>query len=103
MRIETVAGDVARLLGSMAADDPAAWQIGLAAYQIVRPLSADELALVAAFDQSTTLLAAWNWFQWVFVDRRTFVDPAVVTTRVRQIVSRLEVLALNMSKEPRTQ
>jgi homoserine kinase type II len=102
MRIETVAGDVVRLLGSMAGDDPAAWQLGLAAYQIVRPLSADELALVAAFDQSATLLSPWNWFQWVFADRRTFADPAVVTSRVRQIVSRLEFLSSNISKEPRT-
>jgi Ser/Thr protein kinase RdoA (MazF antagonist) len=95
MRIESVAGDVARLLGSMAGDDPAAWRLGLAAYQSVRPLSADELALVTAFDQSTTLLSAWSWFEWVFVDHRTFADPVAVTARVRQIVSRLEVLASN--------
>ncbi len=36
MRMETVAGDVARLLGSMAGDDLLAWQQGLAAYQTLR-------------------------------------------------------------------
>jgi hypothetical protein len=77
----------------MAGDEPGARQRGLAAYQALRPLGASELALVEAFDQSGTLLSAFNWLDWVFVQRRTFVDPRVVTDRVRVILTRLEHLA----------
>ena len=98
MRIESVAADVARLLGSMAGDDAAAWQIGLAAYEAVRPLSPYERRLLGVFDRSTTLLAACNWLDWVLVEGRKFADPAAVTSRVRGIVARM--LALPRTEPP---
>jgi homoserine kinase type II len=98
MRIDNVAGDVARLLGSFSFDDSKkksdaeAWEKGLAAYEAVRRLSADERQLVGVFDHSTTLLAGINWLQWLFVERRTFADLAAVRVRLAAIVARLERL-----------
>jgi Ser/Thr protein kinase RdoA (MazF antagonist) len=94
MRVGNVAGDVARLLGSMAGDDASVWQAGLAAYESVRPLSADERRLVGVFDRSTTLLSGINWLQWIFVEGRTFSDLAAVAERLREILARLECLKM---------
>jgi homoserine kinase type II len=93
MRIETVAGDLARLLGSLAGDDLVAWQQGLAAYKAIRPLSDGEAALVPVFDESAMLLAGFNWLDWVAVSRRQFDDPAEVIRRLQTIVNRLEFLS----------
>jgi Ser/Thr protein kinase RdoA (MazF antagonist) len=94
MRPENVAGDVARLLGSMAGDDPSLWQAGLEAYGTRRPLCETEMDLVRSFDRSTTLMAGLNWLDWVFQQRRHFEHPTVVLDRVDAILLRLEVLAL---------
>ena len=57
MRVDNVACDVARLLGSFSQGGAGVWHEGLAAYEAVRPLSADERQLLEVFDRSTTLLA----------------------------------------------
>jgi Ser/Thr protein kinase RdoA (MazF antagonist) len=97
MRVETVAGDVARLLGSLAGDDLLAWQHGLEAYQAVHPLSDDESALVPVFDESTILLAGFNWLEWLVSGRR-FENPGEVLRRLRMIVNRLEVLSNTVAR-----
>ena len=68
LRIDSVATDVARLLGSMVGDDEAGWQVGLAAYMSVRPLSDDERRLIKVFDESTVLMAGTNWLEWIYLD-----------------------------------
>lgn len=92
MRVETVAGDIARLLGSLERDHPPGWQAGLAAYEAVRPLSPGERTLVAAFDQSSVLLSGMNWLTWLYVERRRFESLERVAQRLREIVPRLERL-----------
>ncbi len=89
LRYESVAADVARLLGSLALDDSRGWREGLQAYETVRPLSVDEKRLLAAFDQSTVLLAGMNWIEWIFWEKRQFEDPAAVQQRLEQILTRL--------------
>ncbi len=91
LRIETVAGDVARLLGSMVEHASTAWRDGLAAYQSVRPLSPEESKLVDVLHFSGVRLAGMNWIQWLFVEGRTFDDMAAVAERLRWIGSRLLV------------
>jgi Ser/Thr protein kinase RdoA (MazF antagonist) len=91
LKVESVAGDVARLLDSMAGDDLAAWQFGLTAYQAIRPLSRDELFLVSAFDESLALLSGMNWLDWIFLSGRVFEDLKQVISRLRTVVDRLEV------------
>jgi homoserine kinase type II len=91
LRIESVAGDVSRLLDSLAGDDLAAWQQGLAEYGRVRPLSAAELHLVDAFDESLTLLSGMNWLDWIFIRRRQFDDLTQIASRLKSVIDRLEV------------
>ena len=89
MRADTIAGDIARLLGSLVADDAAGWQVGLAAYSRYRPLSTDERRLVTAFDRSGVLLSGLEWIQWIYVDRRVFSSPAVIESRLDTGIARL--------------
>lgn len=93
LRADHVACDIARLLGSMAGDDPQAWQRGLEAYQSVRPLEADELLLVAAFDKSTVLMGGLQWLEWIYLENRQFADRAAVMVRVDEFLARLATLA----------
>lgn len=89
MRIETVAADVARLLGSLVADDAAGWQAGLAAYQSVRPLSHDEQRLVLSFDAANVLLGGLDWLDWIYLQGRVFADRRAAERRVDEFLMRL--------------
>lgn len=86
--VDTPATDVARLLGSLAADNASEWRIGLDAYSKVRPLSADELRAITALDTSGTVLAGVNWLRWIYVERRQFENPARIIERFRKLVAR---------------
>jgi Ser/Thr protein kinase RdoA (MazF antagonist) len=90
LRGETVAGDVARLLGSLAGDDAEAWKLGMAAYQARRPLSAGEQHLVRVLDQSTLLLSGLNWLNWVYIQQRQFDDRPKIIARLDATIARLE-------------
>jgi Ser/Thr protein kinase RdoA (MazF antagonist) len=89
MKPDSVACDVARLLGSMAIDDATLWRDGLAAYESVRPLSFTEQQLITAYDQSAVLLSGFNWLQWVFAEGRRFEDRLGVRQRFDLISQRL--------------
>jgi homoserine kinase type II len=90
MRVECVSGDIARLLGSLVGDDPAARQSGLAAYCGVRPLHETERRLVGVYDVSGVLLAGMNWLRWICLQQRQFERPVQVLARLDEIVLRLD-------------
>jgi homoserine kinase type II len=90
VKIDHPAVDLARLLGSLVGDDPAAWATGLDAYTSIRPLSADEQALARALDRTGVLLAAANWLTWLYRDGRTFDDRHRAADRLAGIVRRME-------------
>lgn len=89
LRTESVAADVARLLGSLAGNDGSLWDAGIAAYTAVRPLSDDERALVRAFDHCQMVTSGMNWIEWIFVDQRRFEDRRAVEHRVEAVLDRL--------------
>jgi Ser/Thr protein kinase RdoA (MazF antagonist) len=93
MRLDNVAADIARLLGSWAANDADGWQRGLAAYVAVRPLSDDERLVVQAFDVSGVLLSGVQWLAWVFEEGRQFDDRPTILRRIDAILARLARLA----------
>jgi homoserine kinase type II len=93
MRPDSRAGDVARLLGSLAGGDRQLWEEGLAAYGRVFLLNRSESQLVRVYDASGVLLSAINWLQWIFVDGRQFDDQASVLLRFDEIAARLASLA----------
>jgi homoserine kinase type II len=92
MDIDTPAVDVARLLGSLAGPDPTSRQIGIAAYQSVRPLSTNELRAVAALDTTIVLLAGCNWVRWIYVERRQFDNPTRICQHFRRIIERTRLI-----------
>jgi Ser/Thr protein kinase RdoA (MazF antagonist) len=97
MRPDNVATDVARLLGSLAGDNAENWQRGLAAYQLIRPLSDDEVTLVTAFDRSTVVLGGLQWLEWIYLEGRRFDNRPAVLERVDEFLGRLERLAQAVS------
>ena len=82
LRYESVAADVARLLGSLAGSDRAAWRIGMDVYQQARPLSRNERMLVDVFHDSNLLLSGMNWLRWIYVEKRTFENWQRVFERI---------------------
>jgi homoserine kinase type II len=94
MDIDTPTTDVARLLGSLVADDDKNWDAGIEAYSSLKPLSALEKQAAKALDRSGTILAGCNWLEWIYVDRRQFENPAQVIERFRKIVERCNYAAM---------
>jgi homoserine kinase type II len=95
--IDSPAGDVARLLGSMVGDDRERWQLGLAAYESVRPMTDVERAAVQFFDTTGTVLSAANWVGWLW-PQFPAANPcegnrAAGVARLTRLVERLRVLA----------
>lgn len=91
VRIDHSAVDLARLLGSLAADDTQAWHEGMKAYAAVKPLSTDEQSLAAALDRTGTILGAAAWLKWLYHDGRSFSDRQVIAKRLEILVQRLEI------------
>jgi homoserine kinase type II len=98
LNIDTPATDIARLLGSMAGDDAAAWQVGVAAYEAIRPLTSAERQLIPVFDRSSVLLSGMNWLRWIYIEGRTFADTEAVKTRLATIVGRMRHLETKASR-----
>ncbi len=94
VKLDHVAVDLARLLGSLVEDDDECWQIGLAAYRGVRPLSAEEEELARALDRTGTLLGVANWLRWLSAEGRTFDDLDAVTRRLETLVAQDRTLVI---------
>lgn len=89
VKLDHVAVDLARLLGSLVGDDEHHWQIGLQAYRQLRPLSGAEEELARVLDRSGTLLALANWLVWLFHDGRRYDDADAVARRLTALVQRV--------------
>jgi len=91
VKVDHVAVDLARLLGSLAGDDPVLRAAGLWAYTAVRlQANAWEDQLVELLDRTGTLLAAANWLVWLYRDGRVFEDREAVVQRLAALVRRIE-------------
>ena len=82
--------DLSRLLGSLAGDDDAAWEIALAAYRSIRMLTDQELALVAVLERAGVINAIVTWLRWLYHERRVFEDRTAVAKRLQIMVERLD-------------
>jgi Ser/Thr protein kinase RdoA (MazF antagonist) len=91
-KIDQVAVDLARLLGSLVGADRKAWEIGVQAYRRVRPLSTDEEALAQVLDETGHIVAAANWLLWLYREGREFEDRAGAARPLALAVARLEAL-----------
>ena len=82
--LDSVAVDLARMLGSSIEVDEASWGFAISAYRRVRPLSDDEEVLARALDRAGVIAALANWHRWLHSGER---DPA--SPHVRERVGRL--------------
>lgn len=92
MRNESVAGDIARLLGSLERDNRTGWENGLRAYESVRSLSHEERQLVQAFDRGNVALSALQWLEWLYVDGRRFGNLEPILARLEEAIARMQFL-----------
>jgi Ser/Thr protein kinase RdoA (MazF antagonist) len=88
-KIDHVAVDLARLLGSLAGDDGALWEVGLDAYAALRPLSAEERGLARDLDQTGVVVGAANWLRWLYRERRAYADRGAVARRLAALGQRM--------------
>ncbi len=89
MRMESVAGDVARLLGSLTGGVPSEWEIGLAAYRERTGLSEANVRLAETWDQANAAMAGLQWVEWLFVEQRQFDDMTAVHRRMVEHLDRM--------------
>jgi len=87
--IDTPAGDIARLLGSLVGDDHESWKSGIEAYESVRLLSPDEHAALPGLDAASTIIALSNWLRWLYLEHRQFENREQVMARFAALLERI--------------
>ena len=90
VKMDHVAVDLARLLGSMIGDDGSKRVAGLKAYRRLRPLSQQDETLVHVLDQTGTILALGSWLRWLCLEHKTFPNRQAVPRRLGELVERVE-------------
>jgi len=93
VKMDHVAVDLARLLGSLIGDDVAGWRIGIAAYRSVRPFSEAEWRLASDLDRTGTILAATHWLRWLYHERRRYDQPDAVIGRLQCLLTRIRLMS----------
>jgi len=89
MGMESVAADLARLVGDWFPGNPQGRAAALEAYTRLRRLDASELAVLEAFEWSADLLIGSRWISWHFVQQRRFDQPGAVEEGLRRGLQRL--------------
>jgi Ser/Thr protein kinase RdoA (MazF antagonist) len=88
VKVDHVASDLARLLGSWIGDDRQLWDAGFEAYASIKPLRAEEKALAMVLDRSGTILSIANWLLWLWRDQKAFDNPSLAAERLSWLVER---------------
>ncbi|MDG3002790.1 phosphotransferase [Paludisphaera mucosa] len=101
MDVESAAGDLARLMGEWlpGGEFEPLRSDGLAAYQAIRPLAAEELAAASAFEELADVLIAERWIRWRFVEGRRFDDDRAFDEGIARGSARLHKLAARIGPE----
>jgi Ser/Thr protein kinase RdoA (MazF antagonist) len=89
-KVDHVAVDLARLLGTTVQDDATLRAAGLEAYGPVRALSFEEQELVTVLDKTGIIVGLANWVRWLYLDRRPFEDYSMVAQRIQKLLARVE-------------
>jgi Ser/Thr protein kinase RdoA (MazF antagonist) len=95
MGVDSVAGDLARLIGEWQGGDPAAGARAQKAYERIRPLQPVEISLISVFLSSADLLIGERWLRWYYLEGRRFEDPEAVSHGLARGLRRLERLKLS--------
>jgi homoserine kinase type II len=90
LKKDSVAADLARLLGSLVGDDLTLYELGLDAYASVRPLSDRERQLVPLLDRTGVILALATWLRRLYLLGEWPDDRLAVARRIADFVRRAE-------------
>lgn len=89
VKLDHVAVDLARFLGSFVGDAPELRETALQAYKRVRPLAPDDRLLINVLDETGTLLGAANWLRWLYRDGKKYENELAVAGRLAALVQRI--------------
>lgn len=102
VRLDNVATDLARLLGSLIGDKSAAiktpggmalpepWAVACDAYATIRELSPQERRLSVLLDWTGVVVGITNWLRWLVLKERQFADRTLALARFRTLILRAE-------------
>jgi homoserine kinase type II len=89
VKIDHVAVDLARMLGSLIEDDEEAWQAGLKAYREARPMHPDMEELAHVLDRTGTILALAGWLQRLSAATPAPASNEGIRRRLERLVRRM--------------
>ncbi len=93
VKIDHVAVDLARMLGSLVGSDPAGWQTGLDTYRRLAPLTPEEEELAHDLDETGVVLGVANWLRWLYAEKRPFEDRMAIARRLTELMERLDAFS----------
>lgn len=99
MGVDTVSGDLSRLIGEWLDGDSTTRGRALEAYGGIRPLKPAEITLIGVFESSADLLIGERWVRWHFLENRRFDDPHAVGNGLARGLRRLERLASHLAHD----
>ena len=90
VKLDCVAVDLARLLGSMVPSAPERRHGALWIYAQMRPLPAAADDLVGLLDETGVIIGAMNWLRWLYLEGRRYPETAAVVRRMAELARRLD-------------
>jgi homoserine kinase type II len=87
LRIDTVATDLCRMLGSLTGAGPGElWRPAIEAYRKTAPLADEEIGLFRPLYRSSALLSGAQWLDWLAVEDREFPGKSeFIAQRLREL------------------
>ncbi|WP_437191455.1 phosphotransferase [Planctomicrobium sp. SH527] len=86
-RVDHIATDLSRLLGSFFGSDPTRWQHALAEYETHRPLTPLEHQLLRALDRSSVVLSGMTWINRWYHGHVTQANLLAVVERMQNLTT----------------
>ena len=90
MGVDSVATDVARLLGETVAGSETLVSAATSAYASIRTMNRAELQSLLDFGAANAVLGGARWVRWHFVEHRRFPDPDSAFQGLTRTLRRLE-------------
>ncbi len=90
MGVDSVAADLARLLGETVGRSEVLRRDALAAYEAIRSISAEDRGTIGVFEVANAVLGGARWVRWHFREGRQFADPDAVRSGLNRALVKLE-------------
>jgi Ser/Thr protein kinase RdoA (MazF antagonist) len=103
MGVDSVAGDLSRLMGEWSGGDPTARREALDSYEQVRRLDPAEASLIPVFESATALLIGERWVRWKYIEGRRFDDPNAFAKGLKRSLNQLRWLERQVTRSGLTE